>query len=44
MGKADVEQYLTFLAVQQNVAPSTQNQAFSALLYFWKNVLDQKTA
>lgn len=42
MGKADVEQYLTFLAVQQNVALSTQNQAFSALLYFWTHVLDQK--
>ena len=31
MGKADVEQYLTWLAVEKNVAPSTQNQAFSAL-------------
>ena len=42
MGKAEVEEYLTFLAVQQNVAPSTQNQAFSALLYFWGHVLERK--
>jgi len=42
MGKAAVEQYLTFLTVEQIVPPSTQNQAFSALLYFWGHVLEQK--
>jgi integron integrase len=42
MGKADIEEYLTYLAVKQNVAPATQNQAFSALLYFWGHVLERK--
>ena len=42
MGKAEVEDYLTWLAVHENVAPSTQNQAFSAILYFWGQVLEQK--
>jgi len=42
MGKAEVEQYLTFQAAQQNVVPSTQNQAFSALLYLWSHVLECK--
>jgi len=40
MGKADIEAYLSYLAVEQNVAASTQNQAFSALLFLYKQVLD----
>jgi hypothetical protein len=32
MGAAEVEAFLTHLAVDQNVAASTQNQAFSALI------------
>jgi len=35
----DVEAFLTHLA-QSNVAPSTQNQAFSAILYLYKNILN----
>lgn len=42
MGKVEGEEYLTFLVVQQNVAPSAQNQAISALLYFWSHVLERK--
>ncbi len=34
----DVEDFLTHLA-KNNVAPSTQNQAFSAILYLYKNIL-----
>jgi len=29
-----VEQFLTHLAVHKNVAPSTQNQAFNALVFY----------
>ena len=28
MGKIEIEQYLTYLAVIRNVSPATQNQAF----------------
>jgi len=34
-----VEEYLTYLAVQANVAASTQNQAFNALVFLYKRVL-----
>ncbi|MBN2646736.1 MAG: integron integrase [Thiotrichales bacterium] len=34
-----VEQFLTHLAVEQNVAPSTQNQALNALVYCYSKVL-----
>ena len=33
LGAAEVEQFLTHLAVEGNVAASTQNQALSALLF-----------
>ena len=33
MGTPEVEQYLTHLAVNRNVAASTQNQALSAILF-----------
>lgn len=39
LGAVEVEQFLTFLAVQGNVAASTQNQAKSALLFLYKEVL-----
>ena len=31
MREREIQSFLTFLAVQRKVAPSTQNQAFSAL-------------
>ena len=34
MGVAEIEAFLTHLAVQEQVAASTQNQALSALLFF----------
>jgi len=37
--KKKVEDYLTYLAVQANVAASTQNQAFNALIFLYKRVL-----
>ena len=36
----DVETFLTHLAVDRKVAPSTQNQALSAILFLYKEVLD----
>ncbi len=39
MGAVEVEAFLTHLAVTRNVSASTQNQAKSALLYLYKEVL-----
>ncbi len=39
MGKEEVEKFLTYLAVRKNVAASTQNQALSALLFLYREVL-----
>lgn len=39
MGAAEVEAFLSLLAVQQKVAASTQNQALSALLFLYRVVL-----
>lgn len=39
MGKAEVESFLTHLAVGRNVAVSTQNQALAALLFLYRDVL-----
>lgn len=41
MGKREVEQFLSHLAVERNVAASTQNQALSAILFLYKEVLEQ---
>ena len=39
MGEPEVEAFLTWLAVEKNVAKSTQNQAFNALIFFYREVL-----
>lgn len=41
MGIAEIEAFLTHLAVKENVAASTQNQALSALLFLYRQVLRQ---
>ncbi|RPJ38186.1 MAG: integron integrase [Planctomycetaceae bacterium] len=41
MAGAEIEAFLTHLAVQQQVAASTQNQALSALLFLYRNVLNR---
>ncbi len=38
----DVKRYLTYLATDCHVAASTQNQAFNALLFFFRHVLGQE--
>ena len=40
MGKIEIEAFLSDLVVKKNVAASTQNQAFNALLFLYRNVLD----
>lgn len=40
MGKNEIEQFLSHLATHRNVAASTQNQAFNALLFLYNKVLD----
>ncbi len=39
MGKAEIEAFLTSLAVDRNVAAATQSQALSAILFLYKEVL-----
>ncbi len=41
MGKAEIEAFLTYLAVEKDVAASTQNQALHALLFLYREVLVQ---
>lgn len=40
MGAREIEAFLTHLAVQRQVAASTQNQALSALLFLYRDVLN----
>jgi integron integrase len=42
MGAGEVREFLSDLASKRNVAASTQNQAFSALLFLYKEVLKQE--
>ena len=39
MGAGEIEAFLTHLATERNVSASTQNQALSALLFLYKEVL-----
>lgn len=39
MGASEISQFLTWLAVQRRVSASTQNQALSALLFLYKEVM-----
>ena len=41
MGVAKIEAFLTWLAVQEQVSASTQNQALSALLFLYRSMLKQ---
>ena len=40
MGKLEIERFLSHLAVNRDVAASTQNQAFNAIMFLYKKVLD----
>lgn len=39
MGAAEVEAFLTYLAQKRHVSASTQNQALSAILFLYREVL-----
>ena len=39
MGKVEIESFLTYLATEKRVSPTTQNQAFSSILFLYKDVL-----
>ncbi|RHW19649.1 integron integrase [Pseudomonas jilinensis] len=41
MGPAEVNEFLTWLAVKRNVAAATQNQALNALVFLYAKVLEQ---
>jgi len=41
LAEGDVNRFLTHLAMQQNVAASTQNQALAALLFLYEHVLQR---
>ena len=41
MGVQEVQQFLSYLAVEGQVAASTQNQALSAILFLYQQVLQQ---
>jgi hypothetical protein len=40
MGAPEIEAFLTMLATQRKVSASTHNQALSALLFLYREVLD----
>ncbi|HEY3118220.1 MAG TPA: phage integrase N-terminal SAM-like domain-containing protein [Chloroflexota bacterium] len=41
MGGAEVARFLSWLAVEAKVSASTQNQALNALLFLYREVLNQ---
>ncbi len=41
MGESEVEAFLTWLAVEKTVSKSTQNQAFNALIFLYREVFKQ---
>ncbi len=44
LAEGEVTAFLTHLAVDRQVSASTQNQALSAMLFLYKQVLDRKLA
>jgi len=42
MGEIEVNQFLSHLATRRNVSASTQNQALSAILFLYKNILHKE--
>ena len=42
LGKEAISKFLNYLAVERHVAASTQNQALSAILYLYKNIIKKE--
>jgi len=41
MGKTEIDTYLSHLATERKVSPSTQRQALNAIIFLYRHVLDQ---
>jgi integron integrase len=41
LNTSDVKDFLTYLAAERRMSPSTQNQAFNAVLFFYRHVIDR---
>ena len=39
---SNVKEFLTYLAVEKHVSASTQNQAFNAILFLFRHVIDKE--
>ncbi|MCO6429516.1 MAG: integron integrase [Deltaproteobacteria bacterium] len=39
MGEKEIEQFLSYLSIRRNVAPSTQSQALNAIVFLYRDVL-----
>ena len=42
MGEDEISAFLSYLAIERRVSASTQNQALSALLFLYRNVLGKE--
>ena len=42
MGAPEIQSFLNYLAVDQHVAASTQNQALNALVFLYKHVIKKE--
>ncbi|MBW1901965.1 MAG: integron integrase [Deltaproteobacteria bacterium] len=42
MGKAEIEAFLSYLALKCSVSPSTQNQAFNSIIFLYKHVIEKE--
>ena len=41
MGEKEINEFLSYLAVQKNVTASTQNQALCALIFLYRQILNK---
>ncbi len=39
MGEKEIGEYLTYLAIERKISPSTQNQALNSIIYLYKYIL-----
>jgi integron integrase len=42
MAEPEIEKYLTYLAIDRNVSASTQNQAFAAILFLYREIIGRE--
>ncbi|KAF5429310.1 Integrase [Candidatus Methanophagaceae archaeon] len=41
LGGGELQDYLSYLAVERHVSPSTQNQALNAIVFFYRHILEK---